>query len=115
MTRERWIFEKSEELKSQIAALDPVLAHQVEQDIKKVETRGIDNVGEPLVSHLDGDVWYVRSMVKGCGWFRTFYFRDGRISLFGFYGYFKKSKRLPNRVRKLVLQKSEQHIEWRRT
>ena len=62
-----------------------------------------------MVAHLEGDIYYVRSMVKGCGWFRAFYFRDGRFSLFGFFGYFKNRDKLPSRVHKQILQKFEDY------
>ena len=114
MTRERWAFETSKELDAQIEDLEEVLAHQVRKDIEKVATRGIQNVSEPLVGHLEGDIYYVRSMVKGCGWFRTFYFRDGRVSFFGFFGFFKKSDRVPKRVLKVVLEKAEEYKQRRR-
>lgn len=109
MTGEKWTFDRSDELVAAIDALDPVLRHKVNKDIQKVVTRGIDRVGEPLVAHFEGDIYYVRSMVKGCGWFRTFYFRSGRFSLYGFFGYFKKGAKLPRRIRKQVLAKYEDY------
>lgn len=109
MTREHWAFRRSSELEAALDDLEPVLKHKVLKDIEKVETRGINGVSEPLVKKLEGDIYYVRSMVKGCGWFRTFYFRDGRFSFFGFYGYFKKRGRLPGRIVKEIIRKYEEH------
>jgi hypothetical protein len=114
MTLERWTFARTDELKAQLRDIDPVLAHQVDRDIDKLVTRGIQNVGEPLVGHLEGDIYYVRSMVRGCGWFRTFYFRNGLTSLLGFYGFFKTSDRLPGRVKKVILERHEQYKNRRK-
>jgi hypothetical protein len=72
MTGPRWTFRRSAALARALEDLDPVMRHKVEKDIEKVVTRGIERVSEPLVAHLEGRIYYVRSMVAGRGWFRTF-------------------------------------------
>lgn len=92
-----------------IDALEQPLREQVILDIEKMETRGIRGAVPPLAKHLDGDVYYVRSEVHGCGWFRTFYFRSGRTSFYGFAGYFKNRDKLPRRVVEQVMEKCQQY------
>lgn len=90
-----------------IAEQETVVQHKIRADLKKLRTRGV-KARAPLVKHLEGDVYYLRSRCNPHGTFRIFYFRDGARSFRAFLAFQKKGRRIPKRIRKRALHRFKQ-------
>jgi phage-related protein len=95
------------EVESFVANLDAVSRRQVERDLEKLASRGI-NALPPLTGNLEGPVWELRSRVEGHGLYRLFYYRDGETSFHVFFPYQKKDEKLPSHVRAEVLRRYQE-------
>lgn len=107
----RFYIRYEEEVIAFIASLEQVPRRQVERDLEKLASRGLEAL-PPLTGNLHGPIWELRSKVEGHGLYRIFYYRDGIRSFHAFYPYQKKDERLPARVRAEVLKRYEE-ITWR--
>lgn len=105
MSSPRWVFRKTTQLQDFIESQEAAVQRQIAVNIEKLETRGVNGAREPLVGHMQDDVYYLRCNVEGYGWFRCFFFRDGPTSFCGFFGLDKKTNRIPRRVAKQIMQK----------
>jgi Phage derived protein Gp49-like (DUF891) len=79
MSREPFTLRLEPEVQAFMAALPPVPRRQLERDLEKLASRGMQ-VLPPLTGALYGPVWELRSRVEGFGRYRLFYYRDGDAS-----------------------------------
>lgn len=84
-----------------IASQEKVVSHQIRRDLDKLRLQG-DRARHPLVGRFERSIRYLRSKVSHHGIFRVFYFKDGEESFRAFYAFQKKTRKIPNPVKKRV-------------
>lgn len=103
MHPDRFTVTKAPDVVSLIASLPEKQRAQIENDLKKLEVRGL-RTSKPLVKHFEDDIYYVRSKCRK-KLFRTFYFRDGAKSFYAFCVIEKDTRRLTRRQKSEIRQK----------
>lgn len=104
MPSRRWTIRADSQVTEFISEQETVVRYQIEKDLEKLRSRGLE-ARSPLVKHLKGDIYYLRTKCEPHGIFRTFYFRDGKRRFRAFFAYQKKDQKLPDRIRRKVLRR----------